>query len=275
MFIWYIHTTIRKILVYYGLPLMEKSQAAFEATDHSQPAYLAISQQIKAEISSGFWVEGGPIPTEPKLAEQFGVSIGTIRHAMRLLCNEGLLVKRQGLGTFVQPSNQKQAYLSPSLPFELTEDATTKGDIKSKVKHVEAGHACPSESKALGIEENSPIWRVAITHSFRERVVAYEIIAISQVSNPDLTESLLNSHADNLHRLANEVLKRRIQRICDKVQIHPLTPEITDVFSESDGSAPFLRVYRTTTSINDEPIEHREIWIDPSLAHYAGQPKVI
>jgi len=45
--------------------------------------------------------KGSKLPSEPKLAEQLGVSRATLREAMRTFESQGLLRRRQGLGTFV------------------------------------------------------------------------------------------------------------------------------------------------------------------------------
>jgi len=45
--------------------------------------------------------KGTKLPSEPKLAQQLGVSRATLREAMRTFESQGLLRRRQGLGTFV------------------------------------------------------------------------------------------------------------------------------------------------------------------------------
>ena len=44
---------------------------------------------------------GKPVPAESALMQQFNVALGTMRQAIALLVNEGLLERRQGRGTFV------------------------------------------------------------------------------------------------------------------------------------------------------------------------------
>lgn len=47
---------------------------------------------------------GDKVPSERALCDQFGVSRMTVRQAIDILVNEGLLVRRQGRGTFVAPT---------------------------------------------------------------------------------------------------------------------------------------------------------------------------
>ncbi|NOH14478.1 MAG: GntR family transcriptional regulator [Chloroflexi bacterium] len=46
-------------------------------------------------------VASGQLPSEPELAEQFGVSRGTVRQALTILEREGVILRRQGAGTYV------------------------------------------------------------------------------------------------------------------------------------------------------------------------------
>lgn len=67
-----------------------------------QPLYQQVRQILLKTIQSGEWKPGEKIPTEPVLAEQMGVSIGTLRRAVETLVNEGILLRREGAGTFVR-----------------------------------------------------------------------------------------------------------------------------------------------------------------------------
>jgi DNA-binding GntR family transcriptional regulator len=51
---------------------------------------------------------GQRLPPEPKLAERFDVSILTVREALRALTQEGLLVRKQGSGTYVADRRSHQ-----------------------------------------------------------------------------------------------------------------------------------------------------------------------
>ncbi len=67
-----------------------------------EPLFAQVEKSLNSAINSGRFLPGERIPTEPELAEIYGVSRITIRRAIDELCQHGILVKRQGKGTFVR-----------------------------------------------------------------------------------------------------------------------------------------------------------------------------
>ncbi|MEG0741338.1 MAG: GntR family transcriptional regulator [Clostridia bacterium] len=65
------------------------------------PLYQQLMTRLKNDIVAGAYPAGGRIPSEQLLCETYGVSRVTVRKAMLDLVQEGLLVRRQGKGTFV------------------------------------------------------------------------------------------------------------------------------------------------------------------------------
>ena len=64
-------------------------------------AYEQIADAIAARIASGRYTI--KLPSERALAEEFGVSYITVRHATAILRERGLIVSIHGRGTFVAP----------------------------------------------------------------------------------------------------------------------------------------------------------------------------
>jgi GntR family transcriptional regulator len=65
------------------------------------PKYLQLRNSLAAAISAGRWKAGARFPTEERLTEATGMSLGTVQKALKSLADEGLVVRRQGMGTFV------------------------------------------------------------------------------------------------------------------------------------------------------------------------------
>ena len=76
------------------------------------PAFSPLYQQIKAlltrSLTLGEWKAGEALPAETELAQRFKVSQGTVRKALDALTADGLLVRRQGKGTFVATHAEAQ-----------------------------------------------------------------------------------------------------------------------------------------------------------------------
>jgi len=68
---------------------------------NSGPYYKQLQEEIHSRIRQGEWKEGDRIPSEKELCEKFSVSRITVRQAIRLAVNNGLLETHPGKGTFV------------------------------------------------------------------------------------------------------------------------------------------------------------------------------
>lgn len=67
-----------------------------------RPAYRQVADRLRPPIESGEWSAGHKLPSESELMEQFGVSRVTVRLAVGALRAEGLILTRQGRGSFVR-----------------------------------------------------------------------------------------------------------------------------------------------------------------------------
>jgi len=75
--------------------------------------YQQIAARLRDQIGSGVYGPGERLPSEPDLIEEYQASRNTVRLAIALLTNQGVVVTRQGLGTFVQqPTRPFTALLS-------------------------------------------------------------------------------------------------------------------------------------------------------------------
>lgn len=63
--------------------------------------WQSIADHLRAEIARGIWPPGTKLPPEAEMAARFGVNRHTLRHATRVLADEGLLYSRRGAGVFV------------------------------------------------------------------------------------------------------------------------------------------------------------------------------
>ena len=67
-----------------------------------RPAYRQVADRLRQHIDSGEWAPKHKLPSESELMGQFGVSRVTVRLAVGALRSEGLIVTRQGRGSYVR-----------------------------------------------------------------------------------------------------------------------------------------------------------------------------
>jgi GntR family transcriptional regulator len=144
-------------------PYRRTAEALAELLDRSQP--------------------GEALPSEPKLAEQLGVSRATLRDAMRAFQERGLIVRRQGVGTYVGPK-----LIEAGLE-ELVSIETLAAQIGLPVAmaglSVEHREPSQSESESFGLRNGRRVVEIARVIRAAGKPVAYLIDVIADGLIPD------------------------------------------------------------------------------------------
>lgn len=92
-----------------------------------------VAQRLQEQISRGTYKPSEKLPTEPALMQEFGVGRSTIREAVRILANGGVLRVQQGLGTFVAANGGIEEPLPQRLkraPFEDLDEVRQLLEVK-------------------------------------------------------------------------------------------------------------------------------------------------
>ncbi len=95
----------------------------------SSPLYLQVQQILEAEIAAGRYSPGESLPSEPGLARELAVSRATIIKAFEGLERAGLIVRRQGKGTFVAPRGKRNSLADPT---SFTAVTSASGSVPSQ-----------------------------------------------------------------------------------------------------------------------------------------------
>lgn len=123
------------------------------------PKYQQIAERLRTQIGSGVLEQGQRLPSEPDLAAEYDASRNTVRLAIALLINQGLVVSRQGLGTFVvEPAKPFTALLSrtsapPKEHADMSLPVISPAADESEMVRliVEHGPASPSVAEKLDL----------------------------------------------------------------------------------------------------------------------------
>jgi GntR family transcriptional regulator len=94
------------------------------SSDSVLPLYYQLKETLRSDLLGGRWQPGEAFPSEAELCSQYQVSRATVRQALSALVIEGLLLRKQGRGTFVgQPKIQEDLLGF----YNLSQQLSTKG----------------------------------------------------------------------------------------------------------------------------------------------------
>ena len=79
-----------------------KRSGSIDKQSH-EPAYLQLVNILRHNVASGVLRPGDQLPSESQLCDRYGVSPMTVRRAINLLADQGVVIAEQGRGTFVKP----------------------------------------------------------------------------------------------------------------------------------------------------------------------------
>src|SRR4051794_24504389 len=133
------------------------------------PLYFQVAQHLEDSISSGRIPAGTLFENEIVLAKRLGLSRPTMRRAMEQLVDQGLIVRRRGIGTrVVQPKVRR--------PLELTslhDDLASTGQAPTtRVLRFETVEAEAEVAARLRLGAGEPVVLVERLRSAREQPIA-------------------------------------------------------------------------------------------------------
>ena len=132
----------------------------------SIPLYMQIKELFVANISSGRWSPGDVIPSEIQLAQDLGVSQGTVRKAITELVENNVLTRRQGRGTFVAYHNSERALFHF---FHIVDNKGRKVLPESTTLSCRRKRASRAESSKLRLAPSSSVVSIERTRQFNDQ----------------------------------------------------------------------------------------------------------
>lgn len=147
------------------------------------PHYAAVKQLILDRIASGEWQPHHRIPSENELVVQLGLSRMTINRALRELAADGVLLRIQGLGTFVaEGKSHTSVFEVRNIADEIRERGhahAAQTVMKDEVK------ATPELADELGVELGAPVFHSLVIHLENDIPVQLEDRHVNPALAPD------------------------------------------------------------------------------------------
>lgn len=142
------------------------------------PAYMAIRDELKKRVDNGCWQIGDRLPSERDLADEFAVSRMTLRQAVTLLVEEGVLERRVGSGTYVA-SHRVQEKMRGTTSF--TEIVTSQGrEPSTRLISYQRKQASETECQHLGLTSNDWVIRMERVRYADRLPLVFEVASIPE-----------------------------------------------------------------------------------------------
>lgn len=149
----------------------------------SKPRYTQIKEHIIQRIDTARWKAGDRVPSENELAAEFTVSRMTARRALQELEEQGLLVRTQGLGSFVADVRPMSSMLAIS---SIDQEINARGhNHRAEVLLLEAASAERGNALLLGLEEGADIYHSIVLHWENALPLQYEERFVNPRFGPD------------------------------------------------------------------------------------------
>ena len=221
----------------------------------SLPGFKPLYQQVKdlliERLIGGYWKPGDLLPSEMQLAEELGVSQGTVRKALDEMTAGNLLVRRQGRGTYVAEHDQEHALFHF---FKLTGRDGRPLVPESRVLRLAAGPAKAAEVERLLLEPGAEVIRITRVRSLAGRPAIFERIVLPAALFPglDARRELPNT----LYTLYARDYGITIGRAEERLSAVAAGAEVAKHL-KLDRDAPLLAIDRTARGLDGRPVEWR------------------
>ena len=166
-----------------------------------QPRHEQISNWLRKAIEGGEFSPQDKLPSESEIGKKFDVSRVTVRHALRTLENEGLIYRKQGLGSFVS----KEQIHQPLVRLEDFMEEMKKAGLKasSDVISFQQTKSTQAIGKVLEVETGSPLMRLDRVRLGNEIPIAFDVTWL-----PMFYGQLLNDH-----NLENDTIYNILEKV--------------------------------------------------------------
>jgi GntR family transcriptional regulator len=231
------------------------------------PLYEQIKAMILSSLQASEWLPGEAIPSEMELAARYAVSQGTVRKAIDELASQGLLVRRQGKGTFVA-THQEDDWQYRFL--RLAPDSGEKFHLTTQFLSCEKTKATPHVANLLKLKAGDPIIHIDRVQSFAGQPVVYEEIFLPGVRFKGLDLDALNSWHGPVYAFYESQYATHMVRAEEKIKAIGADAILAKHLNLVPG-APLLSVERVAFTYGNKPVEIRHARYDTSDQHYENK----
>lgn len=216
------------------------------------PLYYQLREQLREKILAGEWTYGQELPSETKLCNEYHLSRATVKQAFDGLVADGMIVRRQGRGTFVNYKKVTYSILEePNLYYQLEQEGASQTALVLEQGRVPASQEL---AKLLEIPSGS-----SLCHFKRIRKIDGIPMLIQNVFIPEEFEKGLLSQdltAISFHRYLEEQNQFRLDEFHINIEAVILGAEDSALLDIDQPTAGFF--FKTIFQNQDRKVMYNE-----------------
>ncbi len=232
---------------------MSKRNSLF--VDSQIPLYYQLENLLREKITSGEYDAGDRMPTETQILEEYDVSRITVRQALKALANDGLILRKQGQGTFIaeRKARKRRFAKNPHLTGSLDGLIEMGLDANVRLLDINLIRAEKREAEVLEIKVGVPIYRIERLRIYKREPFGLIINYLPEEVGSRLSGKQMNSGA--LLQSIESSSGFKLESARQEVYARLADPYTAEILKTRVGS-PLLTIERMVYTDHQRPIEY-------------------
>ena len=228
---------------------------------HALPIYVQIAELLTRDIVAGRLIDGERLKPEREMAAELGVSVGTLRKALRDMGEKGLIEAVQGSGNYVR-SGGDTGTVYAMFRLELLEGGGLPRARVLSLDHMDK----PADLPDFGTSQLGT--RIRRLRTLNDTIIAVEEIWLD--ADAGIIEETMIS--ESLYATYRKALGLWILRAEDRVSLSAVPDWAPDTYAPRPGDTVGY-IERLSWSNRPDAIEFSRTWFDPAQAVYVQRLK--
>lgn len=228
------------------------------------PLYKEVKRLLTQSLIEREWAPGVALPSETRLAQRYGVSIGTLRKAIDELVAERIVQRHQGRGTFVATHNANRLLFHF---FHIVGRDGHQAFPTTQTLHFRCAKATEDEAQRLGLAAHAKVLRIRNLLSLEGQPVIVDDIVLPQARFSDLTAQRFKQRDNTIYHLYQTAYGINVVRSSERLSAVLATADIAALL-KIQQHAPLLAINRTALTYRDAPVELRRSLVNTTAHEY-------
>ena len=218
----------------------------------AKPRYKELADELREEILSGTY-KADAFPTESDLCKRYAVSRFTVREALRSLQTEGLISRRRGSGTSIQPAAARGGALHQPLS-NVAEILQYARNTRASFERLADGPLPRNVAEQLGLIAGGRWTRF---QGLRTGTDSTEPLALTMAYVHETLHGIIDKiepGQDTIFKQIERLAKINFVKVTQDIQAIPATAEVAKALGIGKR-APCLRILRCYHDATDRILE--------------------